>query len=186
MKGWLYLIKNGDLYKIGITKNFEKRMMQLKPDKIITKLYSSSFKRLERELHSKYKKVRIPQTEYFRLDRIQIRDIKKRISQLNFTFYFMLKLFFESCLIISISFFALLLLMSLAINDLSNAIFESLLWSKRITFFLSLFSLFKNSGKYYGFMDEIKFRFIKFIYYLSFTLLINFYAPGYFFNRLFI
>ena len=28
MSGWLYLIKNKDLYKIGITKNLENRMRE--------------------------------------------------------------------------------------------------------------------------------------------------------------
>ena len=67
MSGWLYLIRNRDLYKIGITKNFENRMRQLKPDNIVAKFYTADFVKLERELHNTYKKLRIPQTEYFRL-----------------------------------------------------------------------------------------------------------------------
>ena len=63
--GWLYLIKNGDLYKIGITKNIEQRMLQLKPDYVVSKIYSTKFKQLEREFHKRYKKFRITQTEYF-------------------------------------------------------------------------------------------------------------------------
>ena len=82
MKGWLYLIRNGDLYKIGITRNFDNRMRQLKADEIIVRLYSSEFKKLERELHKRYRNVRIPQTEYFRLGHKEIRDIKKRINKL--------------------------------------------------------------------------------------------------------
>ena len=35
MSGWLYLIRNRDLYKIGITKNFDSRMRQLNPDNIV-------------------------------------------------------------------------------------------------------------------------------------------------------
>ena len=35
MKGYVYLIRNKDLYKIGITKNINKRMKALKPDEII-------------------------------------------------------------------------------------------------------------------------------------------------------
>ena len=84
MSGWLYLIKNGDLYKIGITKHFENRMRQLKPDAIIAKLFSKDFKRLEREFHKRYRNVRIPQTEYFRLDNKQIKDINKRIRQFHY------------------------------------------------------------------------------------------------------
>ena len=68
MSGWLYLIRNRDLYKIGITKNFENRMRQLKPDNVVAKFYTADFVKLERELHNRYKKFRIPQTEYFRLE----------------------------------------------------------------------------------------------------------------------
>ena len=81
MSGWLYLIRNKDLYKIGITKNFENRMRQLKPDYIVAKLYSRDFKQLEKELHKRYKKVRIPQTEYFRLDQKQIKQIHKIFTE---------------------------------------------------------------------------------------------------------
>ena len=70
MSGWLYLIRNRDLYKIGITKNFENRMRQLKPDNVVAKYYTADFVKLERELHNRYKKFRIPQTEYFRLETV--------------------------------------------------------------------------------------------------------------------
>ena len=72
MSGWVYLIKNGDLYKIGITKNIDKRMRQLKPDYVVAKLYSCQFRELEREFHKRYKNVRIPQTEYFSLEHKQL------------------------------------------------------------------------------------------------------------------
>ena len=55
MSGWLYLIRNRDLYKIGITKNFENRMRQLKPDNVVAKFYTADFVKLERELHNRYK-----------------------------------------------------------------------------------------------------------------------------------
>ena len=61
---WVYIIKNGDLYKIGITKYFDKRMRQLKPDYVVAKLYTSRFIELEREFHKKYKNVRIPNRVY--------------------------------------------------------------------------------------------------------------------------
>ena len=77
MKGWLYLIRNRDLYKIGITKNFENRMRQLKPDNVVAKFYTADFVKLERELHNRYKKFRIPQTEYFRLENSHVKEIKQ-------------------------------------------------------------------------------------------------------------
>ena len=75
MSGWLYLIRNRDLYKIGITKNFENRMRQLKPDNVVAKFYTPDFMKLERELHNRYKKFRIPQTEYFRLKNYQLKAV---------------------------------------------------------------------------------------------------------------
>ena len=84
MSGWLYIIKNGDLYKIGITKNIEQRMRQLRPDYIVSKLYSSNFKQLEREFHKRYKNVRSTKTEYFQLDNMHRRAIKIKINDLSY------------------------------------------------------------------------------------------------------
>ena len=83
MSGWLYLIRNKDLYKIGITKNIEKRMRQLKPDNVISKLYTRDYQKLEKELHNRYKKFRIPQTEYFRLKDYHLKEIKQRFYTLK-------------------------------------------------------------------------------------------------------
>jgi len=80
MAGWVYLIRNKDLYKIGITENLEHRMKQLKPDEIISTLEAEDYESLEKELHKRYKKVRIPQTEYFRLTKSQLADCSKRLS----------------------------------------------------------------------------------------------------------
>ncbi len=80
MSGYVYLIKNKDLYKIGITQNLEQRMKQLKPNKIISTLQTDDFESLEKELHKIYKDVRIPQTEYFRLTEAQLKDCTERLS----------------------------------------------------------------------------------------------------------
>ena len=65
--GIIYLIRNGDLHKIGTTKNLQRRMKELKPDKIIRTLERTDYREIEKELHRKYKDVRLPQSEYFRL-----------------------------------------------------------------------------------------------------------------------
>tara|TARA_B100001250_G_scaffold42389_1_gene33510 strand:+ start:171 stop:614 length:444 start_codon:yes stop_codon:yes gene_type:complete len=81
MSGWVYLIRNGaDLYKIGITQNLEQRMKTLKPDEIVSTLKTDDYQQLEKKLHKRYKNVRLPQSEYFRLDDSQISDCR---SQLN-------------------------------------------------------------------------------------------------------
>ncbi len=62
MSGWIYIMKNKDLYKIGITKNFENRMKTPKPDSIVNKIYTNDYVKLEKHLHKRYKKSRILQT----------------------------------------------------------------------------------------------------------------------------
>ena len=48
MSGHIYLIKNKDLYKIGVTKDFKRRMKVLKPDEIVKVLEIDSYKALEK------------------------------------------------------------------------------------------------------------------------------------------
>ena len=76
MRGFVYLIRNKDPYKIGITQNLEQRMKALKPDEIISTLATDNYEQLEKDLHKKYKDVRTPQAEYFRLIPSQIEDCK--------------------------------------------------------------------------------------------------------------
>ena len=67
MVGYVYLIRNGDLHKIGRTNNPEKRFRQLKPDEVIKVARTDRSRDLEYELHQMFKDKRLPQTEYFRL-----------------------------------------------------------------------------------------------------------------------
>ncbi len=75
-KGWVYLIRNQDLYKIGITKNLLSRMKQLevhkKENELIHAVRSTNYQDIEKEMHSMFKAVRLPQTEYFRLSDKQV------------------------------------------------------------------------------------------------------------------
>tara|TARA_B100001250_G_scaffold350727_1_gene322558 strand:+ start:229 stop:771 length:543 start_codon:yes stop_codon:yes gene_type:complete len=166
MSGWLYLIRNRDLYKIGITKNFKNRMRQLKPDKVVAKLYTSDFLKLEKELHSRYKKFRIPQTEYFRLEDYHLKEIKLRISMLNLPMSIILGIFIKTLLFLLLMFFIILIFISLFINDKYIIILNSLLWMERISFGFSLISLFVYSGKYLSFINEIKYRLSKLIIFI--------------------
>ena len=74
-KGFVYLIRNDDIYKIGITDNLLRRFNQLKPDEVLNVVRCSNYEKLEKELHKKFKKNRIPQSEYFRLDKNQIEQV---------------------------------------------------------------------------------------------------------------
>ena len=80
--GFVYFILNGDLCKIGITENLLRRMEQLKPDEIINVVRCQNFVDLERDLHSRFKEERLPQTEYFRLSEDQIRQVNKLLTEL--------------------------------------------------------------------------------------------------------
>ncbi len=171
MSGWLYLIRNRDLYKIGITKNFDSRMRQLKPDNIVAKFYTSDFLKLEKELHNRYKKFRIPQTEYFRLEQHHLKEIKQRISQLDHTMITILGIFIKSLLIINLIFFILLFVFSLNINDINIVMLKSLVWMERISFVYSFSSLFFHSGKYLSFSSELKYRLLKLIIFIVFALI---------------
>ncbi len=88
MSGWIYLIRNGGLHKIGITQNFEQRMNQLKPDDIVAKKMTETYEELERQLHNEYAAVRLPQTEYFRLTGSDVNKVKQTINNAGDTSFF--------------------------------------------------------------------------------------------------
>ena len=158
MCGWLYLIRNGDLYKIGITKDFETRMRQLKPDNVVAKLYTKNFVKLERELHNRYKRYRIPQTEYFRLKNSHIKEISQRISTLDHFGRLILEIFTKSALFIILLFFLIFLFLFLNINEINTIILKSVILMERILFAYSFLSLFLYSGKYLSFLNELQYR----------------------------
>ena len=80
-KGFVYLIRNDDIYKIGITDNLLRRFNQLKPDEVLNVVRCSNFESLEKQLHKKFKGFRIPQTEYFRLSKSQIEQVNIEMTK---------------------------------------------------------------------------------------------------------
>ena len=80
-KGFVYLIRNDDIYKIGITDNLLRRFNQLKPDEVLNVVRCSNFESLEKKLHKKFKEHRIPQTEYFRLNKNQIEKLNTEMTK---------------------------------------------------------------------------------------------------------
>ena len=171
MGGWLYLIRNRDLYKIGITRNFENRMRQLKPDNVVAKLYTSDFIKLERELHHRYKNFRIPQTEYFRLEKEHIKEIEQRLSNINYPFTITLLIFIKSCLFLVLTFLFVFISLYLNINDLNNVLLSSILWMERLSICYSFFSVFLHSGYYFNFTNELRYRFSRLVVFLMFAFL---------------
>ena len=74
--GYVYLVRNGDLFKIGRTENLQRRLKQLQPGHLIQAAQTDRSRDLEYELHARFKSVRIPQTEYFRLNDYQVQQVR--------------------------------------------------------------------------------------------------------------
>ena len=80
MSGYVYLIRVGDLYRIGKTDNLEKKIKKLKPDELLTSIMTKEPETLEARLLRKYKSQRIPETGYLKLSKRQIRECKKQFE----------------------------------------------------------------------------------------------------------
>jgi len=72
--GCVYLIRNKDLYKIGITVSIKRRLKELKPDEVIAVKKAANMRGIEKILHTRYKHCRVPQTEYFRLSPGEVQE----------------------------------------------------------------------------------------------------------------
>jgi len=73
-EGFVYFIRNKDLFKIGITTDLKRRMDELKPSEILNCVRCKNYKEIEKKMHAHFKSRRIPQTEYFRLDASEIEE----------------------------------------------------------------------------------------------------------------
>ena len=80
--GFVYFVRNGGLFKIGITENMLRRMGELTPDELLNVVRCSNFQEVERELHRRFKDVRLPQTEYFRLSDQQVQEVHQLMVKL--------------------------------------------------------------------------------------------------------
>ncbi len=80
MSEFIYLMKNGDLYKLGIAKNLEAEARKLSPGEIIASLKIGDPKSFNARLLKLYKKKRIPDTNYFRLSELEVDNCKKHLE----------------------------------------------------------------------------------------------------------
>ncbi len=80
MAEFVYLMKNGDLYKLGCTSNLETESSKMKPGKIISSCKTNYPKSFEARLLRLYKKKRIPGTNYFRLSEQEVDNCKKHLE----------------------------------------------------------------------------------------------------------
>ncbi len=81
MKNLIYLTRKADLYKISHTNNLEKEIKKIKPDEIIAKMEIDSPEVFEARLYRRYKKSRLPDSDYFRLSEDQVRDCMRQLGK---------------------------------------------------------------------------------------------------------
>ena len=80
MSGFVYLMKNGDLYKLGCTTNLKSEVNKMKPGEIISSFKTNDPKSFEVRLLRLYKKKRIPDTNYFRLSESEVNNCIKHLE----------------------------------------------------------------------------------------------------------
>ena len=76
MIGYVYLVRNGSLFNLGSTENLDKRLRELNPDEIVATLETSQPEKFAASLQAKYSDVRLPLSEYFRLNKAQLSSCK--------------------------------------------------------------------------------------------------------------
>lgn len=80
MSGFVYLMKNGDLYKLGCTNDLTSEIIKMKPGEIISSFKTNDPKSFEVRLLRLYRKKRIPDTKYFRLSESEVDNCKKHLE----------------------------------------------------------------------------------------------------------
>ena len=112
MSGYVYLIRVGDLYRIGKTDNLKRKIRKLKPDELLTSIMTMEPETLEARLLRKYKSQRIPETGYLMLSKRQINECKKQFelkgniphtldAEVSITLFASFLLFFVNALILN-------------------------------------------------------------------------------------
>tara|TARA_Y100001968_G_C19322664_1_gene700094 strand:+ start:48 stop:638 length:591 start_codon:yes stop_codon:yes gene_type:complete len=187
MVGWVYLIRNKDLYKIGITRNLKQRIKQLNPDGVLATLQTSNFISLEKSLHKRYKDVRIPQTEYFRLTQAQLNDCKKILAVTNFSYKGIFITIKNRVMVLGGVFLAFELVFLLAaliskgknvLPELGNDMLDALVWTGLISLCLSVRALFVGSLDDLNLLSRIKDKFSRSIIFLVFGFVLVYIKTG--------
>ncbi len=80
MSEFVYLMKNGDLYKLGCTSDLKSEASKMKPGEIISYFKTNDSKSFQVRLLRLYKKKRIPDTNYFRLSEAEVNNCKKHLE----------------------------------------------------------------------------------------------------------
>tara|TARA_Y100001970_G_C14255615_1_gene875155 strand:+ start:228 stop:770 length:543 start_codon:yes stop_codon:yes gene_type:complete len=80
MTGYVYLIRIGDLYRIGSAKDLDKKLKKLNPDELITSLKTQEPDTVQARLLRKYRSKRIPETGYFNFNKSQLADCRNQLD----------------------------------------------------------------------------------------------------------
>tara|TARA_Y100001978_G_C23696463_1_gene437875 strand:+ start:2883 stop:3425 length:543 start_codon:yes stop_codon:yes gene_type:complete len=80
MSGYVYLIRVGDLYRIDITDNLQKKIKKLNPDELLYSIFTNEPETLKARLLRKYIYQRIPETGYLRLTKKQLMECKRNFE----------------------------------------------------------------------------------------------------------
>ena len=80
MSEFVYLMKNGDLYKLGCTNNLESEANKMNPGEIISSYKTKDPESFQVRLLRLYKKRRVPDTNYFRLSESEVDNCKKHLE----------------------------------------------------------------------------------------------------------
>ncbi len=80
MKVFIYLTRKGDLYKISHARNIDKEIKKIKPDEVIAKMEIENPDVFEARLYRRYKNVRLPGSDYFKLNAIQLEDCRRQLG----------------------------------------------------------------------------------------------------------
>ncbi len=129
MSGYVYLIRVGELYRIGKTNNLDKKIKKLKPDELVSSIITKEPETLEARLLRKYKSQRIPETGYLRLSKRQLSECKRQF-ELKGTLPHTLDAEVSICLFAT---FLIFLLTALILNYLHLGFFRSFSYSFAIS-----------------------------------------------------
>ncbi len=88
MDSYIYLIENGDLYNIGSTNNIDKVQQLLRPGKLCASLKDKEAVYICKNLHIRYSEVRLPETDYFRLNKSQLLECQLMMKSEGASNYF--------------------------------------------------------------------------------------------------
>ncbi len=125
MDSYLYLIRNGDLYKIGSCGNLDKEQEILKPGELYSYLKTKEAANICKKMYVRYSDVRLPSSDYFRLSKSQLLECKLMMKSNGNKDYFQ-PIFKGKVMVVTFIFSWILisyLLITLAIEPVFNSIF---------------------------------------------------------------